>query len=143
MKKVNKNRKLRIALIVFVCGLLIALVSALFLRKERQTLLSTGEETIGVVTNTYTIGSRFGTGPNPYIIEFSFFMDDTIIDGACSLSYEEKEQFQKAVVGDTYKVRFSPEEPYKKVRIYIDEPVTTSEKEYKRLWERLWIKRKD
>ena len=70
-------------------------------------------------------------------------MDDTIINGTCSLSYEEKEQFQKAVVGDTYKVRFSPEEPYKKVRIYIDEPVSSSEEEYKRLWERLWIKRKD
>lgn len=73
MKKVDRNRNLRIAVIVFVCGLLVALVSALVLRKERQTLMTTGEETIGVVTNTYTIGSRFGSGTNPYIIEFSFF----------------------------------------------------------------------
>ena len=143
MKKADRNRNLRIALIVFVCGLLIALVSALVLRKERQTLMTSGEETIGVVTNTYTIGSRFGSGTNPYIIEFSFILVDTIIDGTCSLSYEEKEQFQKAVVGETYKVRFSLEEPSIKARIYIDEPISSSEEEYKRLWERLWIKRKD
>ena len=43
MKKVDRNRNLRLALIVFMCGLLIALVSALVLRKERQTLMTTGK----------------------------------------------------------------------------------------------------
>ena len=90
MKKVDRNRNLRIALIVFVCGLLIALVSALVIRKERQTLMTTGEETIGIVTNTYTIGSRFGSGTNPYIIEFSFFGDDTIIDMGRVLYHTKK-----------------------------------------------------
>ena len=140
MKKVNRNRKIRIALIVSGCCFLLTFIMALQFRKERKTLETKGNETVGIVTNTYIAGSRYS---DCFHIEFSFIKEDTIIDGLSSFSLEEREQFEKAVVGNTYIVRFFSNKPSKKARIYIDEPVSISEKEYKRLWERLWIKRKD
>lgn len=134
----NKG-KTRIALIVSVCCFFLTLILALQFRKERKTLEAIGNETVGIVTNTYIAGSRYS---DCFHIEFSFIKDDTILDGLSSFSLEEREQFEKAVVGNTYIVRFFSNKSFKKARIYLDEPVSVSEEEYQRLLERAFVIRK-
>lgn len=139
---ITKKRKIIITgIVLFVCGTFVASVCTFLLRKEKEVLLTTGEATVGMVTRTYSVRSRFFGGNDPYVINYSFFIDDTILDGTCSLPYGEKEQFTKAVVGGTYRVKYNPDKPNKKSRIYIDEPVSVSDKEYEELLERWFVMR--
>ena len=138
MEKLTKNKKIRTAIILIVCSFLLALVCAFFLRKERNGLMTMGEETVGMVTRTYIAGSR---DADCFNINFSFFKGDTILDGVCSFYLGEREQFDKAVVGGTYRVRYIPDKPNKEARIYIDEPVSVSEGEYDKLLERWGVMR--
>lgn len=135
----TNKRKIGIAFIVSACCFFLTLILALQFRKERKTLEATGIETVGIVTNTYIAGSRYS---DCFHIEFSFIKGDTILDGLSSFSLEEREQLEKAVIGSTYMVRFFSNKPSKTARIYIDEPVSVSEKEYQRLLERVWVTRK-
>ena len=112
-----------------------------FLRIERNNLLKTGTETIGIITQAYTSKSSKIT---PYVVRFSFIKDDTIIDMTNSLDIRNtlpggKVEFQKALVGYTYKVRYFNNKPLKKARIYIDEPISASDEDYMKLFERVKV----
>lgn len=134
--KKNGNKCIT-GLVIFVCGILGYLVFASLIRKERTMLVETGKETVGIVTRTYIAGSW---NSDCFIINFSFIGDDTILDGITSFYLNERELFNKAVVGGTYRVRYNPDRP-KKSRIYIDDPVSVSEEEYDKLLERWFVMR--
>ena len=114
-------------------------VAVLMLRNDREKLMKTGTETVGIITHTYTLNGRFN---DPYVINFSFIKDDTILNGVTSLTLGEKELFFEAVVGQTYKVRYNPNKPQKKSRIYPDEPVVVSNEDYERLLDRVYKRQK-
>lgn len=128
----TKKRELKIQLWAIIISLVLIFIMVFILRNERDNLLKTGIETVGIVTHTRT--SKIN---DPYIINFSFINEDTILDGQISLTLGEKEQFYNALVGYTYKVRYFPDKPPKKARIYIDEPAEVSEEDYLRLLEKL------
>lgn len=130
-----KNNKINI--IYCICGFLVMLVAALMLRNDREKLMKTGTVTVGIITHTHTHNGRLND--DPYVIDFSFIKDDTIIDGVTSLTLGEKDLFFKAIVGQTYKVRYNPNKP-KKSRIYPDEPIMVSNEDYERLLDRVYVR---
>ena len=132
----TKKTELKIQLWAIIISLVLIFIMAFILRNEREKLLKNGTETVGIVTHTRTSRSN-----DPYIINFSFINNDTILDGQISLTLGEKKQFYNALVGYTYKVRYFPDKPPKKARIYIDEPIDVSEEEYLRLLERVNMER--
>lgn len=134
----TKKKELKIQLWAIIISLVLVFIMAFILHNERDKLLETGTETVGIVTHTRTSKTN-----DPYIINFSFIKDDTLLDGQISLTLGEKEQFYNAFVGYTYKVRFFSDDPPKKARIYIDEPVDVSEEEYLRLLERVDAERQN
>ena len=133
---ITKKKELKIQLWAIIFSLVLTFIMAIILRNERDKLLKTGTETIGIVTHTRTSKTN-----DPYVINFSYIKDDTILDGQISLTLGEKEQFYNALVGYTYKVRYFPDKPPKKARIYIDEPVEVSEEDYIRLLEKVYLER--
>ena len=135
--KKSRNKATR-ALIIMACSLFLGLVCAFFISKERGALMTNGVETVGMVTRTYVAGSRY---TDCLIINYSFIKDDTILDGITSFYLNEREQFDRAVVGGTYRVRYNPNKPNKKSRIYIDEPIPVSDEKFNRLSERLVLER--
>ncbi len=106
------------------------------MRKEREHLERSGRETVGMV-----IHKRVDRSSAPYMIDFAFFEEDSIVEGMVSFSLGEKKQYQNAVIGCTYRVRYFPDKPPKYARIYTEEPVSIAEEEYLRLLEQLFIKR--
>ncbi len=132
----TKKRQNRLSYILFACCFLCALCIALIMRREREQMKKSGKETAGMV-----IHKRVDRSSAPYMIDFAFFNEDSIAEGMVSLSLGEKKQYQNAVIGRTYRVRFFPDKPTKYARIYTEEPVSVSEEEYLRLLEQLFIKR--
>jgi len=125
----TQKKQNKIILYVWISSFVISLALVFHMRSEREKMLKTGTETVGIVTHTRT------NRPNdPYCIDFSFIKDDTVLNGNISLTSGEKEQFIHAIVGNTYKVRYFDNKPFK-ARIYIDEPVSVSEEDYIKLLE--------
>lgn len=124
-------------IILCICALLVLFLAGLKRRNDREKLMKTGAVTVGIITHTHTHNGRLND--DPYVIDFSFIKDDTIINGITSLTLEEKDLFFKAIVGQTYKVRYNPNKP-KKSRIYPDEPVMVSNEDYERLLDRVYIR---
>ena len=120
------------------------IIHVFVLHIERNNLFKKGTETVGIITHTYISKSSKIT---PYVIRFSFIKDDTIIDMTNSLDKRnalpgdkiDDEMFQKAIVGQTYRVRYFPNKSLPKARIYIYEPVMVSEEDYMRLMERVYV----
>ena len=121
---------------VLVCVIMM-IIHTIIIHIERNNLLKKGTETVGIVTHTYISKSSKIT---PYVISFSFIKDDTIIDMTNTLDKRntlpgdkiDNEMIRKAIVGQTYRVRYFPNKPPKKARIYIDEPVEVSEIDFLR-----------
>lgn len=129
---------------VLIC-VIIVISHTFAIHIERHNLLQNGTETVGIVTHTYISKSSKIT---PYVINFSFIKDDTIIDMTNSLDKRntlpgdkiDDEIFRKAIVGQTYRVRYFPNKPTKKARIYINEPVSVSDEDNIKLMERVCLK---
>lgn len=133
---ITKKKQFKIQLGAIIISLVLTFIIAFIIRNERKKLYETGTETVGIVTHKRTSRTN-----DPYIINFSFIKDDAILDGQISLTLGEKKQFFDALVGYTYKVRYFPDKPSKKARIYIDEPVRASEEDYLRLLEKVNVER--
>ncbi|MBO6026418.1 MAG: hypothetical protein J6P73_04150 [Bacteroidales bacterium] len=138
----TKKNQIKITLWCVLTCFSITLIHAIHIRIERNNLLKKGTETVGIVT--YANISK-PTKITHYTVDFSFFKDDTVIDMRNSLDIRNtlpggKIEFQKAIVGYTYRVRYFNDKPLKKARIYMDEPVSVSDEDYMKLLERAYVK---
>ena len=139
---ISEKKQTKIQLWSIIIGFSTALILAFCFRSERYKLLKTGVETVGIVTHTYVTGTRTPS----FVVNFSFIMDDTIIDVSNTLDIRNtipdgnagKDLFLYAIVGHTYKVRYFHDKPLKKARIFIDEPIVAPIEDYSRLLERVY-----
>jgi len=115
----NKNRMLLLCL----AGFFLCLAGIFWLtgkqREEIALIDKTGVETIGTV-----IHKAYARQPNrmiDYSIHFDLLHEGTIIQ-ARNMPLVTEEDYQRAIVGRKYKVKYLPKSP-KVARIYLDEPV--------------------
>lgn len=139
----TKKNQTKITFWTILMSFLIIIIHGTVVHIERNNLLKKGTETVGIVTHPYISKSSKIT---PYVIRFSFIKDDTIIDMTNTLDKRnalpgdkiDNEMFSKAVVGQTYRVRYFSNKPLKKARIFINEPVSVSDENYMKLLERVY-----
>ncbi len=145
MKMISKKKETKIQLWTIIISFSIVFIMAFSYRIERNKLLKTGVETVGIITHTFVTE----TTPS-FIVDFSFIKDDSIIDVSNTIDVRNtipngngvKNLFPYAIVGNTYKVRYFRDKPLKKARIFIDEPVVVSIEDYTILLERVYAKQK-
>lgn len=134
---ISEKKQTKIQLWSIIIGFSMALILAFCFRSERDKLLKTGVETVGIVTRTYVTGTKTPS----FVVNFSFIKDDPIVDVSNTIDIRNtvpdgnagKNMFQYAIVGNTYKVRYFHDKPLKKARIFIDEPVVVSIEDYSKL----------
>ena len=144
MKMISKKKQTKIQLWSIIIGFSMALILAFCFRSERDKLLKTGVETVGIVTHTYVTGTKTPS----FVVIFSFIKDDSIIDVSNTIDIRNTipdgnagdNLFQYAIVGNTYKVRYFHDKPLKKARIFMDEPVVVSIEDYSKLLVRVYEK---
>ncbi len=126
-----------VAVILLCCffGLLFGLRD----KELRNTIESNGIETTGTVVNRMKgIGDG---GITTFAVKFDFYVDGKLVRSYQHLS--GKIEYENAIIGMKYKVKYLPDEPNKKSVIYINEPQTSEYKNIQKERERILNTYKD
>lgn len=105
----------------------------------RSTIESNGIETIGTVIDRMKGTGNYGMAP--FAIKFDFYVDGKLVRSYQHLSGEM--EYENAIIGMKYKVKYLPDEPNKKAIMYIDEPQVTEYKNISKERERILNTYKD
>ena len=111
---------------LIVLGFILLYLFGVKNQKLKSTIQNNGIETIGTIVNRFE--SVEDGGITTFAIHFDFY-----VDGELTKSYQRltgKNEYEKAIVGMKYKVKYLPEKPHKNSIIYINEP---QKNEYKNI----------
>lgn len=115
-----------ISLIVVLLSLVLLFFTGKKNKQRTQSIENNGIETIGTVVNrTQGIGNG---GITIYGVWFDFYIDGELIRADQLL--EGKKEYDKAIVGMKYKVKYLPDKPNTNSIILINEPIIS---EYKNI----------
>lgn len=126
-----------VAVILLCCffGLLFGLRN----KELRNTIESNGIETTGTIVNRMKgIGDG---GITTFAVKYDFYVDGKLVKSYQHLS--GKMEYENAIIGMKYKVKYLPDEPNKKTIMYIDEPQVTEYKNISKERERILNTYKD
>jgi len=108
-----------ISLIVVLLSLVLLFFTGKKNKQRTQSIENNGIETIGTVVNrTQGIGNG---GITIYGVWFDFYIDGELIRADQLL--EGKKEYDKAIVGMKYKVKYLPDKPNTNSIILINEPI--------------------
>ncbi|MDR1671661.1 MAG: hypothetical protein LBR57_03985 [Alistipes sp.] len=113
IRKLDKFEKISYALGLLCLILLIPVI--IDYREETKLIDQIGIEAVGTVINRWP-GSRRSIASVQFKFEYQGEMIISVDSSVGQLGYN------KAAIGDKYKVKFLPDRP-KKARIYLDQPV--------------------
>ncbi len=121
-----RSVKTMVYIALIVLGFIILYLLGIKNQKLKKSIQSNGIETIGTVVNRFE--SIEDGGITTFAIHFDFFINGELIKSYQKLS--GKIEYEKAIVGMKYKVKYLPDKPHKYSIIYINEPQIT---EYKNI----------
>ncbi len=108
---------------IFILSFILILIPiGLWLRSinenQKKNIELNGIEGIGCVENkSYTKGRSI-----TYSLTFDFIYEDKMITAVNSI-ITTREDFNNAIIGMKYKIKFLPDSPHKNAIIYIDKPI--------------------
>ncbi|MDL2262805.1 hypothetical protein LJC11_04815 [Bacteroidales bacterium OttesenSCG-928-I21] len=130
----KQNKTMTIFLTVFMG---ICLIGIIFMsiknRKQRQSILQEGIETVGCVIDR---GKGTGDGGmTVFSVHFDFYINNEFIIGYQQLSGSN--EYERAIIGMKYKVKYLPEKPNINSIIFINAPIQGEYKNIEKERERI------
>jgi len=130
----KQNKAMTIFLTAFMG---ICLIGMIFMgirnRKQRQSILQEGIETVGCVFDRPS-GTGDG-GMTTFSVKFDFYVNGELVRGYQQLSGSN--EYERAIIGMKYKVKYLPEKPNINSIIFINEPIRGEYKNIEKERERI------